>query len=168
VFATCNWTFEHQASMKVVKMSLKILDSAHGLPSAAFAVTFVPILLGILVVGYCADILHRRSRCLNVRAHRRNVPSRSIAWDLSRQLRWLFGNLWIFGSRPSPGPLLISGTVVVRRRPQIWILRRISISIRECGAWLVSTFSNRPESHLADLGLTGRLPKSPDIICSWA
>jgi hypothetical protein len=133
MFAPCNWTFKHQASMEVVKMSLKILDSAHGLPCAAFVVTFVSILLSVLVVGYCADILHRRSRCLTMRAHRSNIPSRSIAWDLSRQLRWLFGNLWIFGSRPPPGPLLINSIVVVRRRPYTWILCRISISIRECG-----------------------------------
>jgi hypothetical protein len=134
VFTPCDRAFEHHASMEVVKMSLKILDPAHGFPGAAFAVTFVPVLLGLLVVAYCANIFHWRSRCLAVRGHCRNISSRPIAWDLSCHLRWLFRNLWIFGPRPSPGPLLISSTVVMRRRSRVRFLT-IPISIRKSGTF---------------------------------
>jgi hypothetical protein len=59
VFTPCNWACEHQASMEVVKMSFEILDSTHGLPCASFAVTFVAILLGLIIVTYYADFFHR-------------------------------------------------------------------------------------------------------------
>jgi hypothetical protein len=59
VFALFNRAYEYHASMEVIKMSLKILGSTHGLLSASFAVTFISVLLGLIVVAYCADFFRR-------------------------------------------------------------------------------------------------------------
>jgi hypothetical protein len=74
VFAPWRRAIEHKAIMKVVEMSPKILDSAHRLlRSATFEVTFIPVLLSLLVIAYCADMFCLRFSCLTVGGHRRHL-----------------------------------------------------------------------------------------------